>query len=798
MENLEQILATRIPRKECLPQRRISQEQLVPPLLPLSQSCATRGVGRCPPVYQQYLEPPAVPQARPQIVLPPPPQLLLRRPAFVKNNASVRSSSVGAGRRASLPQDSATLPTPVPATSRASLLGNLATRAKEMLGIGQKLEESKPPSKEVSADHQGSEASPGRHTQGHQVRGILLPEIPANRFVRPATNQLPTRLSPLQRFTKMALPPCPQPAPPLLSPRLRRRAQVDGVASSRSDVGHGVPLGTGVAYDTLLVLSQKPQPAPTPVHPCASPPVELPGCHKMSRTVSAHTNCPRCERHLVGDRLVIVKPEKIKIPPPTPPDINCVRRHHPASTTASSVEFSDESDADVLLKLHSVVAQLKGLAARTAKLGVEEIEAAILSLGRAVEKLESSQTGVTQSDNDMKHLTTTTTPAHSYIGETWFEAARSDLLDNIPDDPELFALSPDRTSREETVMPSLTPKIPSHAIVCDGVLEEQLELLTRTQLDFDALWFTNKDRETLVHASRFWDARDELEVIQSGGQGTVYGGVYDDIEVAIKIASPEHLARPDYRETIFAKAIQEWYLLSQCDHPGIVRLIGSLRVAENEVWLVTQRVYGPDLHTLKYVYKCPIEVPHAIRMCAQLAGTLHYLHSGKTKDGRPMVHGDIKPENIIINSDWSIQLCDFGDAECFTGPRVFRRRGVTWLYAPFEILKSDPSQEAEEYPPPTDKSDIWAAGCVFHEFLGGLNPFRPLTLEDAPNKVQTALQTAAAEGRLIPQILEILPDGFKRLIHECLSPEPANRPTAEELAIFWEKVLTQWSQHLLN
>merc|ERR1712137_219187 len=98
-----------------------------------------------------------------------------------------------------------------------------------------------------------------------------------------------------------------------------------------------------------------------------------------------------------------------------------------------------------------------------------------------------------------------------------------------------------------------------------------------------------------------------------------------------------------------------------------------------------------------------------------LCKAVHYLHSQRPK----IVHKDLKSENVLLDLNCNVKLCDFADAEeidthtkCYTA--------TTWLWGPPELVLNFVTGTKIKM---NEKVDIWAIGCIILEILGHKTPF---------------------------------------------------------------------------
>merc|ERR1712137_440014 len=90
----------------------------------------------------------------------------------------------------------------------------------------------------------------------------------------------------------------------------------------------------------------------------------------------------------------------------------------------------------------------------------------------------------------------------------------------------------------------------------------------------------------------------------------------------------------------------------------------------------------------------------------QLLSGVEYLHS------MFILHRDLKTSNLLLSSNGTLKICDFGMARDFTIPLgQYTNYVVTLWYRAPELLLA-----ADHYGPPVD---LWSAGCIFAELLNG-------------------------------------------------------------------------------
>ena len=199
-----------------------------------------------------------------------------------------------------------------------------------------------------------------------------------------------------------------------------------------------------------------------------------------------------------------------------------------------------------------------------------------------------------------------------------------------------------------------------------------------------------------------------VQLIRQGGSGLIYDAIdeQDGSRIALKIPDSSYLGDiPSWerfrREVVLARKLK---------HP----LIADIKEASDDPshpFLAVEFVEGIDLQEHIRTHG-PMPIEDAIRISIQLCETLDYIHS------QQVIHRDLKPANIMLQSDGTPKLVDFGIAK----PLDMKR--ITWKG--FSKTFGTPSYMAPEQVQGariTTATDIYALGVILYELLTGRPPF---------------------------------------------------------------------------
>jgi eukaryotic-like serine/threonine-protein kinase len=224
--------------------------------------------------------------------------------------------------------------------------------------------------------------------------------------------------------------------------------------------------------------------------------------------------------------------------------------------------------------------------------------------------------------------------------------------------------------------------------------------------------------------------------------------------VALKLFSPA-LAQGEGRN----RFLQEARVVGQLSHPCIITLHDmGIEESTKTPYLVMEFVEGQPLE--KVIAKGSIPFPRACAWVAEVASALHAAHR------KGVIHGDIKPANILILDDGRVKLTDFGMARLASHDKKDTPLlGTPAYWCPEQIMGR----------PQDARSDIFSLGVVLYEMVTGKRPFDADSLQGVCTRVLSSKPLPASHAN------PSLPRAFDEVISRCLEKEPAHRYQSVDL-----------------
>jgi serine/threonine protein kinase len=261
-----------------------------------------------------------------------------------------------------------------------------------------------------------------------------------------------------------------------------------------------------------------------------------------------------------------------------------------------------------------------------------------------------------------------------------------------------------------------------------------------------------------------------------GGMGVVY---LARTEGAAGFTRPVVVKRiiPDLAgdETTAQAFVREARILANLQYPGIVNVI-DFDEDDGAYVMVLEYVHGYNVGQWhRYVIDTRKQMPvdYAIYIVTHVLDALHYAHTFARPDGTAMqiVHRDVSPGNILIDTQARVKLLDFGIARANEGGEYKTRDGM------FKGKLAYSAPEVYDGKSASPKSDEYSAAVVLYQLLSGENPFRGKDVAEIVRRVLSDRLPPIA-----PLRADVSP-ALDEVLQKALSKDPAARyPTAAAFA----------------
>ena len=249
------------------------------------------------------------------------------------------------------------------------------------------------------------------------------------------------------------------------------------------------------------------------------------------------------------------------------------------------------------------------------------------------------------------------------------------------------------------------------------------------------------------------DGRYEIrEIIGVGGMAVVYKA-YDSVDekiVAIKILKEEFTGNEEF----LRRFKNESKAIAVLSHPNIVKVF-DVSFGDLIQYIVMEYIEGITLK--EYIDKQgPLSWSDAVRFALQILRGLQHAHD------KGVVHRDVKPQNIMVLSDGTIKVTDFGIARfARSEQRTITDKAIG------SVHYISPEQARGENT--DDKADIYSVGVMLYEMITGQLPFQ------AESAVSVAIMQLQKDPKLPREINGSIPLGLEQITMHAMQKEAPKR-----------------------
>jgi serine/threonine protein kinase len=239
-------------------------------------------------------------------------------------------------------------------------------------------------------------------------------------------------------------------------------------------------------------------------------------------------------------------------------------------------------------------------------------------------------------------------------------------------------------------------------------------------------------------------------VLGTGGFGTVYEASDDRLErmVAVKVVHPWWAQDPEWTD----RFVQEARLAASLGHRGIVVVHDTGEDETHGLYIVYELIDGESLAAR--AARTTISPEQAGLICADVLDALHAAHV------RGIVYRDVGPQNVLLASDDTTKITDFGVARLSTG---MTRSSASATVVGRPVYMSPEQSRGRQVGP---GSDVYSVGVVLFELLAGHPPF------DGESFVEIAMKHNADE---VPALPISVPGELALVTRRALAKEPGDR-----------------------
>jgi serine/threonine protein kinase len=276
---------------------------------------------------------------------------------------------------------------------------------------------------------------------------------------------------------------------------------------------------------------------------------------------------------------------------------------------------------------------------------------------------------------------------------------------------------------------------------------------------------THVRRTSIVNKEKLSDGGimvNQYKLLQKVGRGA-FGKVFKAVDdlgntVAVKIYNKRRLRSKwiGKGRTALQLVTSEIEIMQAASHERLINLFEVINQEDyHKIYLVIEYAEGGTLHK-----RGKFEEQAARKCFKQLIEGLSYLH-----ETLKVIHRDIKPQNILFDSEGNLKIADFGSAQFLqNGQDELTSSAGTYAFMSPEMHGGSKMFKGK----PTD---IWAAGITLYYMIEGKTPFKSKALLDLMNEVKT--EEIVFPNHFSPHL--------KELLSGMLEKDPDKRISIDEI-----------------
>lgn len=245
-----------------------------------------------------------------------------------------------------------------------------------------------------------------------------------------------------------------------------------------------------------------------------------------------------------------------------------------------------------------------------------------------------------------------------------------------------------------------------------------------------------------------------LEELGRGAMGVVYRA-HDpqiDRDIALKILRQDTASSAE----IIQRFLKEARAIGRLSHPNIVTVYDVGQDREDNIYIVEEFIKGQTLD--RVMRENRLTLNQKVEIGIRLAEAVHYAHD------KGIIHRDIKPPNVLLNSEGQVKIMDFGIAHMEDPAATQQTQAGMILGTPSYIAPELLSGEKVD-----GRADLYAIGIILYELVTGCRPFQGATMTEL-------FRAIIQDEPKPPSALNAdLPESLSQVILKCLHKKPGAR-----------------------